>query len=477
MLIPLMVWPDNWDSPVSLTKMTGKNSGAAIESFDWPKYLSMFIRLWQKTSDQSDRQEFLLSDQDADFFLLYDDRLFNLNISGKYSLQAGDKAFICRTYRIPDIEQELLNWQDDPRAVFLLADDNLLDNIEYLCHFWLIKGNPDQMSKAGEAIAPVGGFLPAPVKADYSLKLLADEEFSLLGRRDPRRLVEERIRLGAYDLHLHTTASDSSDSPEKVCRRVIASGLKTFAVTDHDNMTAIEQIGECLQSTDSDEKNIFFIPGVEISVQQEREIHLLAYFPLGGYERIEPFLLEQQKSREQRNLNMITTLQALGYDITLEDLNAAGDHSVGRMQTALLLKARGYVKSTTQAFDEILGEGKPGYIERPRPAMKEAIWQIRKAGGLPVIAHPALYGWCRNEADDQIPEILLAKLSKFKMWGMLGVESFHGEAAPEIQQMIARAAIRLGLLVTGGSDDHGTNKSNTRMYDQNTKFRLPASEP
>lgn len=475
MLIPLMFWPDGWDSPISLAKTTGHTSKHDVETIDWPQYLAMFINLWNETTDHHTGGQFRLNDKEADFFLLYDNSLPGLNLSDQYVLQTGGKKISCSTYEIPDMEQELLKWQDDPRPVFLLAGNDVLDDIRFICRFWLIKGKDAMQEKSREILFQAGGFLPDPARSDYSLKLLAESEFLLFGRKDPRELVEERIQLGAFDLHLHTTASDSSDSPDKVCQRVIANGLKTFAVTDHDNMTAIGQVGKCLQSSGNEGKNIYFIPGVEMSVQQEREIHLLAYFPLGGYEKIEPFLREQQKSRELRNLNMISTLQSLGYDITLDDLNSSGDHSVGRMQTALLLKARGYVKSTKQAFDEILGEGRPGYIERPRPPMKEAIWQIRKAGGLPVIAHPALYGWCRSASEDHIPEILLERLGRFKEWGMLGVECFHGEASPETQQTIAKAAIRLGLLITGGSDDHGSNKLNTHMYNSDRKFSLPTN--
>lgn len=298
--------------------------------------------------------------------------------------------------------------------------------------------------------------------------------YVLLGSCSPEEFIRSRMSEGGADLHIHTTASDSSDTPEKVCNRVMEAKLKTFAITDHDNTEAAAAICSCLSNylangLSADELPVY-IPGTEISVQEERELHLLAYFPFGGYERLHNFLQKQQNARDQRNLDMIETLQSLGYNISIDELNASGDHSVGRMQMALLLKARGYVKTTAQAFAELLGYGKPGYIERPRPSLQEAIYEIRIAGGVPVLAHPALYGWCRSPNDEGTKQDLLERFSKYKSWGLIGIESFHGEAEKNQQHLLSEIALELQMLRTGGSDDHGHNKSHTKLFDRNTSF-------
>lgn len=309
----------------------------------------------------------------------------------------------------------------------------------------------------------------------YQNNTLAESTtFALVGIQSPASFIRDRMAAGAADLHIHTSASDSSDTPQEVFNRVIAAGLKTFAITDHDNTEAAAAICNCLhghlQGVDTAEELPVYIPGAEISVQEERELHLLAYFPYGGYERLQYFLQKQQLARDKRNIDMIATLQSLGYDISLDELNSAGDHSVGRMQMALLLKARGYVKTTAQAFAELLGYGQPGYIERPRPSLKEAIVQIRLAGGVPVLAHPALYGWCRSAGSETTKIELLERFSNYKDWGLIGIECFHGEADKNQQHLLSEVALKLQMLRTGGSDDHGRNKTHTKLFDKTSLF-------
>ncbi len=293
--------------------------------------------------------------------------------------------------------------------------------------------------------------------------------------------LDELVRDGGCDLHLHTHASDGTYSPEELYSRIKINRLKSFAVTDHDVMQSLPVIAllvasDCaaaqVEPSKMDGANHpdcpIFVPGVEISVSEDRELHLLAYFPLGGAENLEPFLEAQRQARHRRNIAMVEQLNQLGYPFTLDELIKKGQGVVGRMQAAHLLTERGYTRTIREAFDQVLGFGKPGYVERPRPSLKEAIHEIRRCGGVPVLAHPAVYHWC-DESSLVAPR-LIRHLEDAKAKGLLGVEVFHGEASPAACLEISAAALYLDLIRTAGSDDHGANKTTTTLYKRETNF-------
>jgi len=138
------------------------------------------------------------------------------------------------------------------------------------------------------------------------------------------------------------------------------------------------------------------------------------------------------------------------------------------MQIALLLVKGGYFTTVSDVFNQLIGEGKPGYLERTRPSIEEAIQAIRAAGGAAVLAHPALYGWCGEGPFIQLE--LIHRLKYYQSIGLQGVEAYHGEASPECQLQVASAARIVGLLATCGSDDHGKHKMHAHMYQGSTRF-------
>ena len=44
---------------------------------------------------------------------------------------------------------------------------------------------------------------------------------------------------GGVDLHLHSTCSDGSSSPEEVVERASGLGLRAISLTDHDSMGGV----------------------------------------------------------------------------------------------------------------------------------------------------------------------------------------------------------------------------------------------
>jgi mutator protein MutT len=229
-----------------------------------------------------------------------------------------------------------------------------------------------------------------------------------------------------------------------------------------------------------------FVPGIELSIQEDRELHLLGYFPLGGHEALEPFLREQREMRRLRNREMVEALRALGIDVTQEEFEAEGEGVVGRLHAARILVRKHVVGSIREAFDRYLSFGRPGYVERPRPDAVAGCAAIRAAGGVPVLAHPALYGWLEDlkgnegsDGRDKVPSCLLHRLEDLRDKGLAGVESAHGEAFGRQVKAIEATAHRLGMLTTRGSDFHGAGQNTVRtgMYAASTMKAWPDGTP
>jgi len=294
---------------------------------------------------------------------------------------------------------------------------------------------------------------------------LSAQEKTILGAS----WIEEAVRKGGCDLHLHTQASDGADSAALVVQRVIENRLLCFSVTDHDSIEGVKDVIRILYKLKTIGMTCpAFIPGIELSVQEECEIHILGYFPFGGFKKMESFLLTQRERRDDRNIELCRLLTKNRMPITIEELRAEGGPVVGRLHAANVLARKGYISSVKEAFSDWIGYGKPCYAPRVKPSAKEAIECILSAGGIPVVAHPYLYEW--TSGSKQVSSILLQRLSKLKADGLLGVEAFHGEASPAQQIEIEAAAKTLELICTAGSDYHGDNKPGLSMYSGTKSF-------
>ena len=281
--------------------------------------------------------------------------------------------------------------------------------------------------------------------------------------------IEEAVRKGGCDLHLHTQASDGADSAALVVQRVIENRLHCFSVTDHDSIEGVQDVIRILYKLKSIGMTCpTFIPGIELSVQEECEIHILGYFPFGGFEKMDSFLLTQRERRNDRNIELCRLLTKNRMPITIEELRAEGGPVVGRLHAANVLARKGYIGSVKEAFSNWLGYGKPCYAPRVKPSAKEAIECILSAGGIPVVAHPYLYEW--TSGSNQVSNVLLQRLSRLKADGLLGVEAFHGEAPPAQKKEIEAAAKTVELVCTAGSDYHGDNKPGLSMYSGTNTF-------
>ncbi len=252
------------------------------------------------------------------------------------------------------------------------------------------------------------------------------------------------------DLHTHSNVSDGTDSPTELVRNAAEAGLTTVALTDHDTFEGLDEA----QRT-GEQVGIEVIRGMELSCQNGgMSIHLLMY---GGDETFEDLHLEMAKVRQGRSnrLNpVLDKLAELGVPVTEEAVLAkVGDSpSVGRPHIADALVEAGHVKDRKEAFDRFLADGGPAHVERYTIDVARGIDLVRAAGGVPVIAHP----WGRGREAALPPEFLEMLVSEH---GLAGIEVDHQDHDAATRGRLRALADRLGILVTGSSDYHGTGKA------------------
>jgi predicted metal-dependent phosphoesterase TrpH len=263
------------------------------------------------------------------------------------------------------------------------------------------------------------------------------------------------------DLHTHSTASDGSMTPAELVRHAFNRGLAAVALTDHDTVNGIREAVE-----EGARLGIEVLPGVEISVDFEPEMHLLAYFPDGKVSAMLAVLNELRERREQRNPKIIRKLNELGFDITLSEVKrlALGGNA-GRPHIARALMNKGYVASINEAFDKYLASGRPAYFKKDKFTPAGGIAEILKAGGIPVLAHPVLIGMNGRQLDH-----LLGELTGF---GLKGIEAYYTENTVAQTTELLQLALKHKLLVTGGSDFHGSFKPDIEIGTGKGSLRVP----
>ena len=254
------------------------------------------------------------------------------------------------------------------------------------------------------------------------------------------------------DMHTHSTASDGSMSPMALVHEAKKQGLSAIALTDHDT---VEGVAEAL--AEGDKLGIEVIPGIEISLNYKPEMHILGYFPdRNKYTVIKNELNIVIEGRNSRNQKIINKLNELGVNITIEDVQAVavGD-IVGRPHIAKVLVAKGYARDIDDAFEKYLSKNGKAYFKRFELTPQVGIQAIRKAGGIPVLAHPIFLQRTYQELDKLLGEL--------KTFGLMGIEAIYSENREQDTGNFLRLAIKHDLLVTGGSDYHGSLKPGLEM--------------
>lgn len=253
--------------------------------------------------------------------------------------------------------------------------------------------------------------------------------------------------MGIVDLHVHSTRSDGSLSPAELVSYALEKNLSAFALTDHDTTQGIAEALEAAKG-----KDIEVIPGIELSTEYEgKDIHIVGLYIDYEGEEFKKYLQDFRDSRDLRNKKMCQKLQEHGVNITLEDLQAEYPDSVlTRAHYAKYMLKKGYVKSMPEAFDRYVGDHAPCFLPREKVTPSQAVSLIRRAGGIPILAHPILYHMSKERLDKLVRTL--------KADGLVGIEAIYSTYNASEERQIRELANRYHLLISGGSDFHGTTK-------------------
>ena len=239
------------------------------------------------------------------------------------------------------------------------------------------------------------------------------------------------------DLHTHSFYSDGTSSPQEVSYEAWKAGVKVFALADHDTTD-----GVALAQKACEQRGLDFVPAVEISTREHDHLHFLGYNIDLTNADFQHFLSQNRQNRLDRIRQIIAQIADSGVDLTEEDVFSLAPHTVSRAHVADALKKKKIVPSRQEGFRKFLVPGQVGYVPSAGVSVVEAIVQIKKAGGLAVMAHPGL----------------VQEVWNFPAWkeaGLDGLEVFYPSHSYTLKQELLKIARKYDLFATGGSDYHG----------------------
>lgn len=252
------------------------------------------------------------------------------------------------------------------------------------------------------------------------------------------------------DLHTHSNFSDGTDTPGELINKAHAAGLTTIALTDHDTVAGWDEAQEWLRP------GLDLVLGSEMSCQTEDgiSVHMLGLLFDPENQALRTMMAETRDNRIGRMHKIIARLQAAGYEISMEDVEAelSDGATLGRPHLADALISKGYMKSREEVFAEVLRNESPFYVAHYSPTPEVAIAHIKAAGGVAVIAHAMSSLRKRTVSAESFESYVAA--------GLDGIEVFHRDHTAENRELLLGIAAVFDLAVTGASDYHGNGKLN-----------------
>jgi hypothetical protein len=287
------------------------------------------------------------------------------------------------------------------------------------------------------------------------------------------------------DLHTHSTASDGAIAPRELVRLADAKRLAAVALTDHDTTAGLAEAAEEAKA----HPDLRFVPGIEVSARYAPgTMHILGLGIDPAARSLRALIESLLAARDERNPRIVERLQALGYPIDMDDVLAAASgmgilpmrrggilpphmahegratqgqdalatRTIGRVHIAEALRRKGCVKSIREAFDRLLGNNGPAYVDKDRLLPADVVRAIADSGGAAVLAHPPqlLY---ENRA--QLERVV----KNLRSAGLAAIEAYHSDHMLDQTRQYIDLARRLGLAVTGGSDFHGAAKPDAKL--------------
>ncbi|AWK73637.1 phosphatase [Rhodococcus oxybenzonivorans] len=253
------------------------------------------------------------------------------------------------------------------------------------------------------------------------------------------------------DLHTHSTASDGTDSPADLVRAAGAAGLDAVAITDHDTTAGWAEAVAAMPA------GLTLVRGMEMSCAGRGEdgrpvaVHLLAYLFDPAHAA---FARERERLRTERVVRIRAMAELMmedGLPIDADEVLAAAGPAAGRPHLARALMRAGVVSSVNEAFVDLLAPRGRYFVDKSDTPLDEAVQLVAEAGGVSVLAHGRARARGRLLSLDHVRELAGE--------GLHGLEVHHPDHSSADVAVLQGLADELGLVVTGSSDYHGTNKT------------------
>ncbi len=329
---------------------------------------------------------------------------------------------------------------------------NLADKVATLA---LVCEDAD-IAKVSVGVRLVRSLLPA-ARARRDLARASTGSTSTGGRccppegRRPETGACGRMARMRIDLHTHSSVSDGTDTPTQLVRKAAEAGVDVLGLTDHDTFDGLREARLAAESA-----GVLVLPGLEMSCQLDgASVHLLGYGCDPHFEALLDELARVRVGRSGRLPEMLAKLAGLGMPLTETEIaeQVGASPSLGRPHVADAMVAKGYVRDRQEAFDRYLYEGGPAYANRYSCDLRRGVGLIRRAGGVPVIAHP----WGRGRDRELTPAVLSELTMEYRLEGRRGGPSRPRRRHPA-------AAARAG--VPAGAADAGVVRPSRAGQDQ-----------
>ena len=254
------------------------------------------------------------------------------------------------------------------------------------------------------------------------------------------------------DMHAHTNYSDGDLSPEKLIKLAISKNIGTLAITDHDTLEGIKTVDK--NAPFIKKSGIKIINGIELSAKVSKgRMHILGY----GIDLNNKELNGRMHELKENSLHSILSIMEqikrdYGILFSYEDIKSLvnANHNLGRPDLAKLCVKYGFANTSQDAFDKYLIEAHNKTRAGNKGLQyKECLKLITNSGGIPVLAHPKSLELSNDELND-----LLQDMIKF---GLQGIEVYHSSHTKEEMEYYLNIAKKYQLLVSGGSDFHGSS--------------------
>lgn len=245
------------------------------------------------------------------------------------------------------------------------------------------------------------------------------------------------------ELHCHSKISDGTASVGEIVALAKATGLSALSVTDHDTLEGSDKAAEY-----GGRLGVRIVTGTEISCfdyERQRNVHLLCYLP-HNRERLCALLESVREGRSravEESARRVTELYPITHEMI--ERRAEGSSTLFKQHIMHALMDAGYAGEVFGSeFRELFGKGGKARVTFEHPDIFEALDIVRGSGAVAVLAHPAVY-----DSYEIIPELIRR--------GLDGIEVSYPRARSDDAETLGALCRRHGLIMTGGTDFHGSN--------------------